>query len=101
MHAIVDALAGPGIIAERDASLEVDDAIIGVKGIDDGQRVTPDVAGRDGRGDRPARLLREAYVIARIPDPAFLQFRGHGSGQHLVDPATRHHVAGEKNPRLR
>ena len=96
VHAVVDALAGPCGAGGGDRRLEVDDAQVGLRTVECGQRIAPDGLGRQRHGDRAVGMLGQPQVVARIAYPVLVQHRIARLRQGLVDATAGHHVAGEE-----
>jgi len=102
MHAVMNLLAAPVVLAGSDACLKIDDAQIHAGTIEFGQRIAPYVIGRHRPRDRAVHTLSQCQVEARFVDTGFVQRGIVWMSQGLIDPAARHHVAAEEKPnRLR
>jgi hypothetical protein len=96
MHAVVDLLFAPVVLAGSDARLEIDDAQIHAGTIEFCQRIAPDVIELHRGRDRAVDTLGAFHVGAGVTDVWFVQ-RGIGRmRQDLIDSAARHHVAAEE-----
>ena len=84
MHAVVDLLVAPVVLAGSDARLEIR------------QRIAPDVIELHRPRDRSVDPLGEFHVGAGLADVGFVQPGIVGMRQDLIDPAARHHVAAEE-----
>ena len=96
MHAVVDLLVAPVVLAGSDARLEIDDAQIHAGTIEFRQRIAPDVIELHRPRDRSVDPLGEFHVGAGLADVGFVQPGIVGMRQDLIDPAARHHVAAEE-----
>ena len=96
MHAVVDLLVAPVVLAGSDARLEIDDAQIHAGTIEFRQRIAPNVIELHRPPDRAVDTLGEFYVGAGVADTGFAQRGIVGMRQDLIDPAARHHVAAEE-----
>src|ERR1700736_979565 len=97
MHAVVDFLVAPVVLAGSDARFEIDDAQIRAGTIEFRQRIAPDVIELHPPRDRAVDTLGEFHVGAGVPDIWLMQRGIVGMRQDLIDPAARHHVAAEEN----
>jgi hypothetical protein len=95
MHAVVDALVHP-VIAARDRGLQVDDSGVRFRAREFGERIAPDIRIVDPARNGAARALREAHVVDRVVEIAFVDARIARMAQDLVDPAPGHHVAAKE-----
>jgi len=96
MHAVVDLLVAPVVLAGSDARLEIDDAQIYAGTIEFCQRIAPDVIGLYRPWDLTVETLGEFHVAAGVFDVGFMQRGIVGMRQDLIDPAARHYVAAEE-----
>jgi hypothetical protein len=96
MHAVVDFLVAPVVLAGSDAHLEIDDAQIHAGTIEFRQRIAPDVIELHRPRDRTVDTLGAFHVGAGVTDVWFVQRGIGGMSQDLIDPPARHHVAAEE-----
>ena len=96
MHAVVDALAAPVVIAAGDRGLEVDDACIRFRLLECFEHIAPHVVEVDRLGNAAAGALCDADIICRGFDVGFIQHRCARLGQDLIDTSAGHDVAAQK-----
>src|ERR1700719_496987 len=96
MHAVVDRLVAPVVLAGSDARLEIDDAQIYAGTIEFRQRIAPDVIELHWPRDRAVDTLGAFHVGAGVSDVWFVQRGIGGMRQDLIDPPARHHVSAEE-----
>jgi hypothetical protein len=96
VHAVMDAFAGPGILAGGDRSLQVDDAQVRPGTAQRIEGIAPDVGKVDRPADRAVCLLGQLHIAERRAHPGFEQARLSGVRQDLVDAAPGHEVAGQE-----
>ena len=100
MHPVVHRLARREVTGPGQAGLHVDDPDVRLCLVEDGQRVAP-WPGRGHRsGDRAVDGLRERDVPPGVAHQLLTQLGIARTREHLVDPASRHHVAGDEQGQL-
>jgi len=95
VHAVMDALARPRCVRGGDRGFEVDDAQVRPQALELGQRIAPDLLGRERPRQRPVGALGQPQVVARVVHPLLVQRRIVRLRERLVDAAAAHHIAGE------
>jgi len=96
MHAVLDALAGPGLAAGGDGGFQVDDAEVRLMAIQFRQRIAPGIGIVHRQRQRAEALLGQGHIVARRFQISLVDARVGRMRQDLVDAAPAHDVAAEK-----
>jgi hypothetical protein len=95
MHPIVNGLARPEVVADRDASLEVREQRGRHESAEDREAVAPDVRGIDRSRHWAMCLFRELHVARGTVDVELAELGSTPVGQDLVYAPSRHDVSGQ------
>ena len=96
VHAVVDALARPGLLAGGDGGLQIDDARRRLRPRDLLQRVAPDVGVVHRPCDGAVGALGDLHVAERGAHVGFVEVRLARVREDLIDAAAGHHVAAQE-----
>jgi hypothetical protein len=100
MHPVVNRLAGREFTTGGDAGFQIEQADIGLDVVQEMRCLSPWPAEVDRSRNTAVGLLGEPNVGSGIGHNGFPKSRISGMGQYLVDSATGHHVAGEKDEHI-
>ena len=96
MHAVMNSLVGPVMLAGGDACLEIDDTAVHAGTIEFRQCIAPDVVRLRQSRNRAVDPLGQFNVGASIADVGFVLRGFIWMSQDLIDAAACHHVTAEK-----
>ena len=96
MHAVMDALSGPSVLARRYGGLEIDDTRIWPYALELRQSIAPNIGEIDRLLDRPHHALRQFDVVQRRTHVRLEQLRFARMRQNLVNTSASHDIATHK-----
>src|SRR5262245_4974000 len=96
MHAVMNSLVGPVMLAGGDACLEIDYTAVHPGTIEFRQRIAPELIRLRQPRNRAIDPVGQFNVSASIADVGFVQRGIIWMSQDLIDTAACHHVTAEK-----